>query len=358
MGQSYSLLCQGSIPLPSLLKCFYPGHACASHRSNKSQRQYIARKNDFVCGFDEDCNASNEEVIYGQGSMVQDNVISVNNVGQKKVTDMNTNSNTINARNTPRPPVISLLKMNQRFSGSIEEEADFEVREDQPKIHQHKKVSLVIVSQNLDEVSSVKVKTAGGEMADAVTNLKLNDARCTSAENRDTTSSFDLEPPGRQNFCDRKLNSNCHLKFPQQPIPIRRNLFQVGSLEHSPAVFVTSTETANKIPSDVQLNGNVCSWVTDQNPPPMDNILGFLGRNNRRMIEEQLRKRNGNDVRQRVADCKLQRQESVASTSRRNLMVNIAFAFMLYSKCNLIDCPCYVAVCDYTASFALIDSLK
>lgn len=329
MGQSYSLLCQGSIPLPSLLKCFYPGHACASHRSNKSERQYIARKSDFVRGFDEDCNASNEEVIYGQGSMVRDNVISVNNVGQKKATDMNTNSNTINARNK-RPPVISLLKMNQRFSGSIEEEPDIEGREDQPRIHQHKKVSMVIVSQNSDEVSSVKVKIAGGEMADAVANLKLNDARCISAENRDTMSSFDLEPPpGRQNFCDRKLNSNCHLKFPQQPIPIRRNLFQVGSLEQSPAVFVTGPETANKIPSDTQPNGNVCSWVTDQNPPPMDNILGFLGRNNRRMIEAQLQRRNGNDVRQRVADCKLQRQESVASTSRRNLMVNRAFAFML-----------------------------
>lgn len=319
MGQSYSLLCQGMVPLHPLLKCFCPGHSYASHQSSKLKRPYIVKKNvlNDVRDADDRCGAFDVMVTCGQRGLVRDSiVIPVGKAEHCKIADLKLDaSNSVCAR-TNRHPVISVLKTNDRFSGSIE------LLDVRTKEFHRNKVNLAVGYHNSDDVCAEKMSTINSvDVGDDDTgvNLKFCDSHF-AAKNNCMESIFDLRLPDNQNICKKISDSCCFVKFPQASTAQKIST-RLEPHEHSFAVHTSEKKIFDRDVASVNFSS--------QADPPMDSSLGSLERNSQHSTEEQHWQKDSENAtpsnsktHPRVTDGKIRWQESVTSISK-NLRVKL-----------------------------------
>lgn len=373
MGHGYSLLCQGMLPLQSFLKCFYSGGTCAKRHSGVISKSCCLEKSPICNGQnsinryshnDEDVHLHSttssvcskqpeklEKIEEGSNAAIPtEEEIHQENVA---VVQCGVQPDTEQPTRVFRPPIMAALKSNAYFNSPLEG-ADLDPVPNESTQNLKNKATVKAAFQNHKELPGKKTqRVAPSAYVGSSTVLRIetdvgttSPKRCNAGIPIETLRKLtrrtdqDVEVGNAQNLRDTESDTRCR----QQRSLVRQNLLCIGSQDMPETLHVAVGDVVHcRNSTSFLANGSVFTVITDHYTPPMDSILGSLGRSNRLMIEAQLQQ-NG-DVRcsksggtlptsnvissagkvedKPVMDGKMRWQESVTSVSK-NLRVIVA----------------------------------
>lgn len=382
MGHGYSLLCQGMFPIQSFIKCFYSGGTCAKRHSAGVISKSCCLDKTAICNGQNSASRNlHHDDIFNLRSTTSSVCLkqpeTVEKPEEEGVLASPPSEEGVQPENcvmvqcgvqpdtqvpdTPqparvfRPPIMAALKSNPCFNSSLEgTDLDPVVPNESPRNLQNRAI-VKAAFQNLKvpptERKTQRVSPSAYPInstilcidTDAKTpSPKRSNAGGISNETHSTRRTHeDVEAGNAQNLCDTDSNTR-HRQQQQQRSLVRQNLLCIGSQDLPETLHATTVgaDVQSRNSTSFLANGSVFTVITDHYTPPMDGILGSLGRNNRLMIEARLHQ-NG-DVRppksggtvptsgvvssagkvesKAVKDGKMRWQESVTSVSK-NLRV-------------------------------------
>lgn len=321
MGHGYSLLCQGMIPLQSFLKCFYSGGTCAKHRTGVISKSCCLEKSPICNGQnsinryshnDEDVHlhSTTSSVCLKQPETLEkieegsdDAIPSEEEIHRENVAAVQLD--TEQPTRVFRPPIMAALKSNAYFNSPLEG-ADLDPVPNESTKNLHNKATVKAAFQNHKELPGKKTqRVVPSTYVTSSTVLRIetdvgtpSPKRCHAGIPIETLCKLtrradqDVEAGNAQNLRDTESDARCR----QQRSLVRQNLLCIGSQDMPETLHVGVGDVVHcRNSTSFLANGSVFTVITDHYTPPMDGILGSLGRSNRLKIEAQLQQ-NG-DVR-------------------------------------------------------------
>lgn len=387
MGNGYSLLCKGMFPLQSFLKCFYSGDTRAKRRAGVLPKSSCCLEKSAICNGQTSVNRdlpsgdvhlhlSTSAVCLKQPEtleIIEEGIVAVppeEEIHQEDVV-MVQHGIQPNAEQQPprvfRPPIMAALKSNAHFNGSLES-TDIEPVPHERTGNLQSKAHVKAAFQRHKEFPGHKSQWAtpsayvGNSTAirvDTIESKTLSPIRSNAGSPNGTpcelthTMDQDVEAGHVQNLRNAESDARCR----QQRGLVRQNLLCIGSQDLPETIHVAVSGVHCRNTTSFLANGRVFTVITDNYTPPMDSILGSLGRSNRRMIEAQLQQ-NGDVVQcskaggtlppsnvtsstgkvesDIIKDGKMRWQESLTGVSKNlRVIIDELHKFLAYSA---IDC--------------------